>query len=112
MVAARPNRTEEVRAKGKVGVRDSADAQARRVTKGKHYFYDYRNYVEVNTEEGFVDATFTRPANESEPSSSNGWCGGCRERRWDSGRQGFRVIGKSPVSESMQTDGSDPTQRA
>ena len=112
MVAARPNRTEEVRAKGKVGVRDSADAQARRVTKGKHYFYDYRNYVEVNTEEGFVDATFTRPANESEPSSSNGWCGGCPRASMGFRPTRFRVRGKSPVSESMQTDRSDPTQRA
>ncbi len=77
MVAARPNRTVEVKAKSKVGVRDSADAQARQITKGKHYFYHYRTYVEVDIEDGFVDVTFTRPTNESEPSSSNDWCGGC-----------------------------------
>ena len=64
--AAHPNRTLEVDAKGNTQVRDSADAQARWVKKGKHYFYGYRAYAAVDTEDGFIDTTFTRPANESE----------------------------------------------
>ena len=56
----------KVSAKGKVSVRDSADAQARWVKKGQHYFYGYRAYMVVDTEDGFVEATFTKPANESE----------------------------------------------
>jgi IS5 family transposase len=63
---ARPNRTLEVDARGNIQVRGSADAQARWVQKGKHYFYGYCAYAAVDTEDGFVDTAFTRPANEPE----------------------------------------------
>lgn len=65
-IAAHPNRTLEVDARGNPQVRDSADVQAREVKKGKHYFYDYRAYAAMETEDGLVDTTFTRPANGSE----------------------------------------------
>lgn len=64
--AARFNRTVEVSPKGQVSVSDSANAQARWVKKGKHYFYGYRTYLAVDTEDGFIETSFTKPANESE----------------------------------------------
>ena len=64
--AARPNRVIDVDEAGSVTVSDSADADARWVKKGKAAFYGWRAYAAVDTEDGFIDATFTRPANESE----------------------------------------------
>lgn len=64
--AARPNRHVEVGKQGQAKVIDSADRQARWVKKGKHYFYGYRAYVAVDTEDGFIETSFTKPANESE----------------------------------------------
>ncbi len=64
--ASRPNRTVDVDDKGDANVSDSADPDARWVKKGKHAFFGYRAYVAVDTEDGFIDTTMTRPANESE----------------------------------------------
>jgi IS5 family transposase len=64
--AARPNRMIDVDDSGKVSMSDSADPDARWVKKGKAAFFGYRAYAAVDTEDGFIDATMTRPANESE----------------------------------------------
>ena len=64
--AARPNRIIDVDDSGTPTISDSADADARWVKKGKAAFYGYRAYAAVNTEDGFIDVTFTRAANESE----------------------------------------------
>lgn len=64
--AARPNRMIDVDDSGKASMSDSADPDARWVKKGKAAFFGYRAYAAVDTEDGFIDATMTRPANESE----------------------------------------------
>ena len=64
--ASRPNRTMEVDDEGQAKVQDSADIEARWVKKGKHAFFGYRAYVEVDTEDDFIDTAMAKPANESE----------------------------------------------
>jgi transposase, IS5 family len=69
--ACRPNRIvecapqEEEGQEEEVKIKDSADADARWLQKGKTYHYGYRGYVRTD-EKGYIEMVEVRPANESE----------------------------------------------
>ena len=100
--ASRPNRTVDVDDQGKANVSDSADADARWVKKGKHAFFGYRAYVAVDTEDGFIETTMTRPANESETKQFKKVVPALRWRDRDPGRQGVRLGREQEISEAKE----------
>jgi len=65
--ASRPNRVLEPSADGQTyELKESADPDARWLKKGKHAYFGYRGYARTDSDQGYIESTHVKPANEAE----------------------------------------------